>query len=217
VIVRAWSTLEIKAVDKKTRTIQGIASTISTDRMGDIVDPKGATYALPLPLLSQHQQSKPIGHVVKARATADHIEIEARGPLESGLGYLEEAWAQVELGLVRGLSIGFQPLELEAIRDAAGDRTGGYRFKRWQWLELSAVTIPANAEANISTVKRFDPWGAWSNGPGQDPESFLAALAAAPSPKPGLDADTVQRRAAAAIVQARRVGARQRHDASGSH
>jgi HK97 family phage major capsid protein len=52
---------------------------------------------------------------------------------------------------VRGLSIGFAPLEMA---DIAG--TWGTRFLKWEWLELSAVTIPANAQATIQTVKSFD-------------------------------------------------------------
>src|SRR5699024_2113185 len=61
---------------------------------------------------------------------------------------LEEAWQSVKAGLVRGLSIGFKPLETEPIKD-----TMGLRFKAWEWLELSAVTIPANSEASIQTIK----------------------------------------------------------------
>jgi len=207
-LVRAWSTLEIKAVDRKSRTIQGIASTISTDRMGDVVEPKGATYSLPLPLLSQHRTDKPIGHVIAARPSSTQIEISAQVPTGTGLAYVEESWSQIDSGLVRGLSIGFKPLEYEAIRDANGDRTGGVRFKKWQWLELSAVTIPANADSNISTVKLFDPWGAWAARPGQDPWSLAGELAGTPPPRLGLEANAVQRRAAAAIVQARRVAFR---------
>jgi phage head maturation protease len=53
-------------------------------------------------------------------------------------------------GLVRGLSIGFRATKAEPIKG------GGYRFKEWNWLELSAVTIPCNAEASITSIKRFD-------------------------------------------------------------
>src|SRR5690606_30855986 len=53
--------------------------------------------------------------------------------------------------LVRGLSIGFKSLEHTHI-----DGTYGMRFIKWLWLELSAVTIPANAEASIQTVKSID-------------------------------------------------------------
>jgi hypothetical protein len=42
-VTRAWSTLKLeikKTADGEQRTIKGIASTPTTDRMGDIVEPK---------------------------------------------------------------------------------------------------------------------------------------------------------------------------------
>lgn len=151
---RAYSLLEVKAYDDDERVITGIATTPTPDRMGDIVEPKGAEFKLPIPLLSQHDPSKPIGHVTKAKVTKDGIEITAKlvkpepGAPQSWADRLNEAWADIKSGLVRGLSIGFKPIE-----EARIDGTWSYRFLKWMWLELSAVTIPANMEANIATVK----------------------------------------------------------------
>jgi hypothetical protein len=64
---------------------------------------------------------------------------------------LDEAWQSVKAGLVRGLSIGFRSLEDANIKD-----TFGIRFIKWEWLELSAVTIPANVEASITAIKSAD-------------------------------------------------------------
>src|SRR4029077_20474332 len=61
---------------------------------------------------------------------------------------LDEAWQSIKAGLVQGLSIGFKPLKHELIPE-----TRGLRFTAWSWLELSAVTIPANAEASITTIR----------------------------------------------------------------
>jgi HK97 family phage major capsid protein len=63
---------------------------------------------------------------------------------------LDEAWASIKAGLVRGLSIGFLPKEYSYLDE------GGVRFLKWDLLEVSAVTIPANAECSIQTVKSFD-------------------------------------------------------------
>ena len=52
---------------------------------------------------------------------------------------------------MRGLSIGFKGLEVEPIKG-----TFGLEFKTWEWLELSAVTIPANQEATILAIKSMD-------------------------------------------------------------
>ena len=153
---RCYSTLEIRSFDEARRTFSGIASTPSTDRMGDIVEPRGAKFSLPIPLLWQHDRSDPIGWVTSARVTAKGIEVDGEiaivpdaGPLRDRLNH---AWQMMRARLVRGLSIGFRALEngVEVMKE------GGLRFKQWEWLELSAVTIPANAEATISTIKTID-------------------------------------------------------------
>jgi HK97 family phage major capsid protein/HK97 family phage prohead protease len=149
---RAYSLLTVKAVeDGDQRIIEGIATDISADRVGDVVEPKGATFKLPLPLLWQHRHDQPIGHVTHATVTDSGIKIKAQ--IASGvLPRIDEAWALIKSGLVRGLSIGFRSLEdPEPIKG-----TWGVRFQKWEWLELSAVTIPANAEATIHAVKSLD-------------------------------------------------------------
>lgn len=149
---RAYSVLTVKAIDEKKRTFIGIATTPSTDRMGDIVEPKGMDFKLPLPLLWQHDSGNPIGWVRKAKVTADGIEVECEvasvddeGPLKQRLA---EYWQMLKTGLVRGLSIGFNALESARI-----EGTYGYRFIRTLWLELSAVTIAANQDCSITTIK----------------------------------------------------------------
>lgn len=153
---RAYSLLQTKSIDEETRTIVGIATTPTADRVGDIVEPKGAQFSLPLPLLYQHDHNQPIGHVTEARVTPKGIEITAKfarveeaGPLKDRL---DTAWQSVKAQLVRGLSIGFKALEYERI----GEKNLGMRFTKWLWLELSAVTIPANGDCSILAVKNID-------------------------------------------------------------
>lgn len=153
---RIYGVMRVKSVDEDAREITGIASTIGSDRDGDIVDPQGAQFKLPIPLLWQHDSSQPIGQVVTAKVTADGIEIKAKLALPTAdmpsqmVARLNEAWALIKSGLVRGLSIGFRALEY-AFLDS-----GGIHFTRWDWHELSAVTIPANSEATITAIKSLD-------------------------------------------------------------
>lgn len=151
---RAFSCLEIKEIDEDRRIIRGIATRPTPDRLGDIVESDGAEFKLPLPLLSHHDRTRPIGHVTKARVKGDGIEVEAQlakieepGRLRDRL---DEAWHEIKSGLVRGLSIGFKPLEAARI-----EGTFGTRFLKWLWLELSAVVIPAHEDATILTVKSY--------------------------------------------------------------
>lgn len=150
---RMYSTFALKSFDESTGEFEGVASTPSTDRMGDQVEPKGAKFTLPMPLLWQHRSSEPIGLVTWAKVTAAGIEVKGK-VMKDLLPRIAEAWALIRAGLVRGLSIGFAPLESEPID--AKSPWGPQRFLSWDWLELSAVTIPANAEANIQTIKSYD-------------------------------------------------------------
>jgi len=153
---RAYSVLSVKAVDDEQRVIRGIASTPSPDRMGDVVEPLGAKFKTPMPLLWQHQHDKPVGLVEFAQPNKDGIPFEARLPEITEPGALkdrvDEAWQSVKAGLVAAVSIGFQaiPEQVERLK------SGGLRFKEWEWLELSLVTIPANAEATITAIKSID-------------------------------------------------------------
>jgi len=155
---RIYSLLTIKALDEsgEQRLITGIATNAETDRAGDIVDPAGAEFKLPIPLLWQHDAKQPIGEVFAAKHTKAGIEIQARlsrfdepGRLKDRL---DEAWHTIKTGLVRGLSIGFRGLKVELITDD-DDNITGFRFVKWMWIELSAVTIPANTAAAILSTK----------------------------------------------------------------
>jgi HK97 family phage prohead protease len=148
---KAYSMLDIKAVDDKDRIIKGVASTVSPDRVDDVVEPGGAQFKLPLPLLSQHDHQLPIGDILEAEVKSDRIEIVGQVKKDTELEYIETAWKQIRAKLVRGLSIGFRILEYAFIKDSYG-----IHIKEWEWLELSSVTIPANAECTITSVKAFD-------------------------------------------------------------
>ena len=70
---RAYSLLDARAFDDATRQIEGIASTPSPDRYGDVVEPLGAQFALPMALLWQHNAEKPVGTVEFAKPTKSGI------------------------------------------------------------------------------------------------------------------------------------------------
>ena len=156
---RAYSILDIKSLDEEQRIIEGIASTPSTDRVGDIVEPMGAKFNLPMPLLWQHRNSEPVGHVLAAKATDAGIAFTARIQKIDEPGELknltDKAWQSVKTQppLVRGVSIGFIANEIEPIKDS---KKFGLRIKAWDWLELSLVTIPANMDATIHTIRSLD-------------------------------------------------------------
>jgi len=155
---RAYSLLTLKSLDDEQRLLEGIATTPSMDRSEDIVESSGAVFHLPLPLLWQHGSDPfvgrtPVGHVIAATPRSDGIPVRIQMARTDEPGRLRDildfAWQAVAHQLVRGLSIGFHALEPpEAIKG-----TFGFRYKKWEWVELSAVTIPANSAATITTIK----------------------------------------------------------------
>ena len=147
---RAYALLAIKQVDEDARVITGMASTPTPDRLEDVVEPAGAQFKLPIPLLWQHDSHQPIGQVTAAKVTRAGIEIIAK--IANGVtDEIDRQWRLIKSGLVPGLSIGFIPLEHEII-----PKTKGIRFTKWDFLELSCVTVPANQECTIATIKSLD-------------------------------------------------------------
>lgn len=152
---RAYSFIEVKSFDDSKRIIEGVATTPSLDRMQDTINPLGAKFTLPTPFLWQHDHSQPIGHVIDADVKKTGIQFKSQivKAEEPGIlmDRLDEAWQSLKLRLVRAVSIGFAPLKW-----VYNEVSNGIDYEEWDWLELSAVTIPANPEAVITQVKQFD-------------------------------------------------------------
>jgi HK97 family phage major capsid protein/HK97 family phage prohead protease len=174
-----------------------------------VVEPKGAKFNLPLPFLWQHQSGQPIGHVIAAKVTAAGIEIRAQlanltepGKLKDRL---DEAWQTIKAGLVRGLSIGFSPIEYEPLDPKRP--WDAQRFMTWEWLELSAVTIAANADASIQTIKSIDTAQRAASGNQRtgavrlDTSPGASGTKATPKPTEGTKMKTIAEQIAAAEAQ----------------
>ena len=151
---RAYSVLTIKAIDAATRKIRGIASTPEPDRIGDVVEPLGAKFAPELPLLLHHNRQAPVGVARFFPPTAAGItfeaelpEIDTPGPLKDEV---DRAWSSILHKLIRGVSIGFRPIDVEPTKG------GGLRFLKSEILELSLVTVPAHQSATFAVIKSLD-------------------------------------------------------------
>lgn len=151
---RAYSVLHIKSVDADARVIKGIATTPSTDRVGDTIDPLGAKFADDIPLMWQHTHGKTVGRARLGKPTKDGIPFEATIHREDEPGLLKDltdlAWQSVRAGLVRGVSIGFGAKKYAFLKE------GGIAFEEIDIHELSLVDVPANADATIHSVKSID-------------------------------------------------------------
>ncbi len=143
--------LSIKAVSDDARQIEGWATRPDEDRVGDIVMPKGAIFALPLPFLLDHDHKLAVGEVDRVEVTDKGIKFWAhiKNIAEPGevKDLCDKAWSLVKNGLRKAVSIGFSVKEYDLLP------TGGYKFTAWEWLELSAVSVPAQAGAVITGIK----------------------------------------------------------------
>jgi HK97 family phage major capsid protein/HK97 family phage prohead protease len=147
--------LEVKTQDGDARVITGIATTPAADRQGHQLNPLGASYTNPLPLLLNHDQAVPIGWVTLDAPTAAGITFTARlakdlpaGPMRDRI---DDVWGLIKAGLLRAVSVGYRLLEAPG-RTAAGLLSLG----KTELCELSIVTVPANADAKILSFKRVD-------------------------------------------------------------
>lgn len=153
---RAYSLLTVKSVDAERRLIRGVATTPSPDRTGDIIEPLGAIFPAELPLLLHHRKETPVGIARFERPTAKGISFEAELPTIQEPGPVKDevdrAWQSIVHKLIRGVSIGFRPLDdgIELLK------SGGLRFLKTEILELSLVTVPANQDATLALVKSLD-------------------------------------------------------------
>lgn len=154
---RAYSVISVKNFEEKDGyfIFSGIATTPSTDRHGDIVEPKGIEFQNPVPLLWQHRHAEPVGNVYFEEATDDGVRFTAKIPYIKEDGELkkrvDEAIHSIQYDLVRCLSIGFRTLKYAWI-----DESYGMHIQEWECYELSLVTIPANSDAIITEIKSLD-------------------------------------------------------------
>lgn len=154
--MKAYSLLTVKSVDDGARVIRGIATSPTVDRMGDIVEPDGAVFRGPINLHLYHNHELPVGNVQFGAAKGGKMPFEATIPDVQEAGTVRErvneAWHSVKYRLLGAVSIGFRALEdgVELLK------SGGLRFTKWEMLELSLVSVPANPDALIQSFKSAD-------------------------------------------------------------
>lgn len=146
----------IKALETSDkRIVEGWATRPEEDRAGDIVIPEGVKYKLPIPFLLDHNHSKAIGSVDEVTVTKQGIKFRAhvcKFDTDSEVSRAcDNAWDLIRSGLRSHVSIGFRTLSYEANENSQN----GWIIKEWEWLELSAVTIPALPSAAITGLKKY--------------------------------------------------------------
>lgn len=150
---------EVKlAGDDEAGTIEGYGAVYgNVDRGGDIVLPGAFKASLAdwrkrkasVPMLWYHDAGNPIG--LWPEIIEDDHGLKCKGAFIADVPQAAIARAVVRAGAVKGLSIGYRTIDYEIDR-----LTGVRKIKKADLWEISLVTFPMNAEAQITGVKGFD-------------------------------------------------------------
>lgn len=127
------------------RQIEVIASDATRDRMGDVLVPSGCditNYRKNPVVLAQHDANQPI-----ARATVsvgvDRVTALIDFP-PAGTSAMSDTYLRLmKAGVISAVSVGFLPVEWEPMGV-------GLKYTRWELLEISCVSVPANPAAIVT-------------------------------------------------------------------
>lgn len=146
---RGYTWLNVRSIDEQKRIIEGVATTPVQARDGDILEVEGISFKLPIPFMYRHRE--PLGNVTNAKVTKDGITVRVQVGAAGISQSVDEYWNLISSGLVRGLSIAWR-----TIAEMWDQELGGYRIMKSEWLELSAVPVPADPNATITSIRSAD-------------------------------------------------------------
>ncbi len=141
----------VRQVDVERRQLVILGTTPTKDRYGDIVEPKGADLRAfrrnPVFLWAHNYSQPPIGKSINEKIGDEGIEYTIQF---ADTEFAKEIFGLYRDGFLNAASIGFIPLEYEPV----SSDSYGYRYTKWEQLELSGVPVPANPDALALAVKR---------------------------------------------------------------
>jgi HK97 family phage prohead protease len=157
-LIRKDIDFEIRAVgDPEERTLEFMGSTADVDRYGDVIELAGwdlQNYQKnPVFLWAHDYKQPPVGKAVKVGLTDQGLFFHVKFPTAEEYPFADTVYKLYLGGYLRATSVGFQDLNREPITDKEGKQTG-FRYKKQELYELSAVPIPANPNALIMAVQK---------------------------------------------------------------
>jgi len=157
-LIRKDLDFEIKAVgDPHDRVLEFVGSTAQVDRYGDVIEVEGwdlKNYKKnPVFLWAHDYRQPPVGKALKVAKTDQGLMFQVKFATAEEYPFADTIYKLYLGGYLRATSVGFQDLAREPITDKEGKQVG-WRFKKQELYELSAVPVPANPNALIMAVQK---------------------------------------------------------------
>jgi HK97 family phage prohead protease len=157
-LIRKDLDFEIKAVgDPQDRVLEFVGSTAQVDRYGDVIEVEGwdlKNYKKnPVFLWAHDYRQPPVGKAVQVGKTDQGLLFQVKFATAEEYPFADTVYKLYLGGYLRATSVGFQDLVREPITDKEGKQVG-WRFKRQELYEISAVPVPANPNALIMAVQK---------------------------------------------------------------
>lgn len=152
-----------QAGDPEDRTLEFVGSTGHVDRYGDVIEVEGwdlKNYQKnPVFLWAHDYRQPPVGKALKVEKNDKGLLFRIQFPTAEEYPFADTIYKLYLGGYLRATSVGFQDLEREPINDKEGKQIG-WRFKKQELYELSAVPVPANPQALVMAVQKgvVSPW-----------------------------------------------------------
>lgn len=145
-------------------------STGALGRDGHVLVPQGAelgNYRANPIILWQHDPGAPVGRAAAVAADADAITARVMFAPAGVSAKADEIRGLVKSGIINAVSVGFDPIDGEPL-DPKRPR-GGQRFTRWELLECSFVSVPADPGAQVTAREQTGaPMADWKCGAARD-------------------------------------------------
>ena len=127
------------------RQIRVVASDPTVDRVKDVMVPEGCVldnYKSNPIVLANHAADHPIGRAVP---TIQNGRLEALIEFApKGISVKADEYCGLyKSGIMNAVSVGFDPIDVKPIKD------GGLRYEKWELMEISCVSVPANPSATV--------------------------------------------------------------------
>lgn len=149
-VIHINSSFQIKAAEDQSIYIEGYASTVDTDRHGDVVPTSvwesGMKNYLRNPIiLAYHDHNNPIGRMTEHKTDGKGLWIKAR------ISTAAKQYQLIKDGILTAFSIGFRVLDAEYNSVAEV-----FLIKELELVEISVVSVPANQNTLFDLSKAFD-------------------------------------------------------------